>query len=76
MKDAVHFLGMPEANTALTQLTVYLATAPKSNALELAYYAAKDDAEKTSHLKVPLSIRNAPTKVMKQPSPFWKPSRG
>jgi len=66
VKDAVHFLGMPEANTALTQLTVYLATAPKSNALELAYYAAKDDAEKTSHLKVPLSIRNAPTKVMKE----------
>jgi putative ATPase len=65
VKEAVHFLGMPEANTALSQLTVYLATAPKSNALELAYFAAKDDAEKTSHLKVPLSIRNAPTKVMK-----------
>ncbi|MCP3891026.1 MAG: replication-associated recombination protein A [Desulfobulbaceae bacterium] len=65
VKDAVHFLGMPEANTALTQLTVYLATAPKSNALELAYYGAKDDAVKTSHLKVPLSVRNAPTKLMK-----------
>lgn len=65
VKNAVHFLGMPEANTALSQLTVYLATAPKSNALELAYFAAQDDAKKTSHLKVPLSIRNAPTKLMK-----------
>jgi putative ATPase len=65
IKDAVHFLGMPEANTALSQLTVYLASAPKSNALETAYYSAKADAEKTSHLKVPLSVCNAPTKVMK-----------
>lgn len=65
VKDAVHFLGMPEANTALSQLTVYLATAPKSNSLEVAYFAAKDDAKKTSHLKVPLSIRNRPTKLMK-----------
>jgi putative ATPase len=66
VKDAVHFLGMPEANTALSQLTVYLASAPKSNTLETAYYKAKADAEKTSHLKVPLSVRNAPTKLMKE----------
>lgn len=65
IKDAVHFLGMPEANTALSQLTVYLATAPKSNALEDAYFKAKDDAIKTSHLKAPLNVRNAPTKLMK-----------
>ncbi len=65
VKDAVHFLGMPDANTALSQLTVYLATAPKSNALEIAYDSAKADAEKTSHLKVPLAVRNAPTKLMK-----------
>lgn len=65
-KDAVHFLGMPEANTALSQLTVYLATAPKSNSLELAYDRAKADAKKTSHLKVPLAVRNAPTKLMKE----------
>lgn len=65
IKDAVHFLGMPEASTALTQLTIYLATAPKSNSTEMAYYAAKDDAEKTGHHKVPLHIRNAPTKLMK-----------
>ncbi|MFW2365528.1 MAG: replication-associated recombination protein A [Desulforhopalus sp.] len=66
VKDAVHFLGMPEANTALCQLTVYLATAPKSNALETAYFNARTDAEKTSHLKVPLSVRNAPTNLMKK----------
>jgi putative ATPase len=65
VKDAVHFLGMPEGNTALSQLTVYLATAPKSNALETAYFRAKADAEKTSHLKAPLHVRNAPTKLMK-----------
>lgn len=65
IKDAVHFLGLPEANTALTQLTVYLATAPKSNALETAYFSAKEDALNSSHMKVPLSIRNAPTQLMK-----------
>ncbi len=61
---AVHFLGMPEADTALTQLVVYLATAPKSNALEKAWLTAKADAEKSSHLKTPFHLRNAPTKVM------------
>ncbi len=65
VKEAVHFLGMPEASVALCQATVYLATAPKSNSLESAYIAAKDDAMKTSHLKVPLVIRNARTKLMK-----------
>jgi len=65
IKDAVHFLGMPEASTALTQLTVYLATAPKSNATEVAYFAARDDAVATGHHKVPLHICNAPTKLMK-----------
>jgi putative ATPase len=64
-KEAVHFLGMPEANNALAQLTVYLATAPKSNALYTAYNAAKKDALETSHHKAPLHIRNAPTKLMK-----------
>ncbi|KAB2887924.1 MAG: replication-associated recombination protein A [Desulfobulbaceae bacterium] len=66
VKDAVHFLGMPEASTALTQLVVYLATAPKSNATEVAYNLAKADAIATSHLKVPLHIRNAPTGLMKE----------
>jgi len=64
-KDAVHFLGMPEANVHLAQLVVYLATAPKSNALYTAYKKAASDAQKTSHLGVPLHIRNAPTKLMK-----------
>jgi putative ATPase len=65
VKDAVHFLGMPEASTALTQLTIYLATAPKSNSTEIAYFAARDDAIETGHHKVPLHICNAPTKLMK-----------
>ncbi|MDP3480594.1 MAG: replication-associated recombination protein A, partial [Desulfoprunum sp.] len=65
VKEAVHFLGMPEANNALAQLTVYLATAPKSNALYAAYNLAKADAHATSHLKAPLHIRNAPTGLMK-----------
>ncbi len=65
VKEAVHFLGMPEASIALCQATVYLATAPKSNSLETAYIAAGEDAGKTSHLKAPLSICNAPTKLMK-----------
>ncbi len=64
-KDAVHFLGMPEANTALSQLVVYLATAPKSNAVYTAYKSARDLAKNTSHLGVPMHIRNAPTKLMK-----------
>lgn len=64
-KEAVHFLGMPEANTALSQLVVYLATAPKSNAVYKAYNSAKELAVKTSHLGVPMHIRNAPTKLMK-----------
>ena len=66
VKDAVHFLGMPEANVVLAQLVVYLATAPKSNALYSAYKKASDDAAKTSHLGVPLHIRNAPTKLMQE----------
>jgi len=66
IKDAVHFLGMPEANCALGQLTIYLATAPKSNSVETAYNKAKHQALSTSHLKVPLAVRNAPTKLMKK----------
>ncbi|MCD6330097.1 MAG: replication-associated recombination protein A [Candidatus Cloacimonetes bacterium] len=66
VKDAVHFLGMPECNTALAQLVVYLATAPKSNKLYTAYKSAAKDAQKTSHLGVPFHIRNAPTGLMKE----------
>ena len=65
-KDAVHFLGMPEGNTALAQAVTYLATAPKSNAVYLAYGAASQDALTTRAEPVPLWIRNAPTGLMKQ----------
>lgn len=64
-KEALLFIGMPEASNALAQLVVYLATAPKSNKLYTAYKAAAEDALKTSHYGVPLHIRNAPTKLMK-----------
>ena len=64
-KDAVHFLGMPEGNTALAQATVYLATAPKSNAIYSAYGRAADDARNGPTEPVPLHLRNAPTKLMK-----------
>jgi putative ATPase len=64
-KDAVHFIGMPEGNTALAQAALYLATAPKSNAVYRAYSAAADDAQHDAAEPVPLHLRNAPTKLMK-----------
>jgi putative ATPase len=64
-KDAVHFLGMPEANTALAQCVVYLAAAPKSNAVYLAYGRASRDATQDVASPVPLHLRNAPTRLMK-----------
>jgi putative ATPase len=64
-KDAVHFLGMPEANTALAQCVVYLAAAPKSNAVYVAYGAAARDALTDVASPVPLHLRNAPTRLMK-----------
>jgi putative ATPase len=64
-KDAVHFLGMPEANTALAQAVTYMSAAPKSNAVYKAYLAAADDALKDVASPVPLHLRNAPTKLMK-----------
>src|SRR5689334_3267500 len=65
-KDAVHFIGMPEGNTALAQCVLYLATAPKSNAVYMAYNEAADAAKNDFAAPVPLHIRNAPTKLMKQ----------
>ena len=65
-KDAVHFIGMPEGNTALAQAVLYLATAPKSNAVYMAYNDAADAAKTDFAAPVPLHIRNAPTKLMKQ----------
>ena len=64
-KDAVHFIGMPEGNTALAQAAVYLATAPKSNAVYMAYTEAAEAARNDVAAPVPLHIRNAPTKLMK-----------
>jgi putative ATPase len=64
-KEAVHFIGMPEGNTALAQAAIYLATAPKSNAVYAAYGAAAAAAEDDAALPVPLHLRNAPTKLMK-----------
>ena len=65
-KDAVHFIGMPEGNTALAQAAIYLATAPKSNAVYTAYNSAAADAHTQAADPVPLHLRNAPTKLMKQ----------
>ncbi|MFO7896495.1 MAG: replication-associated recombination protein A [Candidatus Cloacimonadales bacterium] len=66
IKDACKFLGMPESNTALAQLVVYLATAPKSNSAYAAYKKAAKDAVDSSRLGVPLHIRNAPTKLLEE----------
>ncbi len=65
-KDAVHFVGMPEGNTALAQAAIYLATAPKSNAVYRAYAEAADAAAHDVAEPVPLHLRNAPTKLMKE----------
>jgi len=65
-KDAVHFIGMPEGNTALAQAVVYLSTAPKSNALYVGYQQAASDALRVVAEPVPLHLRNAPTTLMKE----------
>ena len=65
-KDAVHFIGMPEGNTALAQAAIYLATAPKSNAVLTAYGQAAEDAHRDVAQPVPLHLRNAPTRLMKE----------
>ncbi|MEG0736915.1 MAG: replication-associated recombination protein A, partial [Longicatena sp.] len=64
--QSCHFLGMPECNVHLTHAVTYLSLAPKSNALYMAYGAAKEDALKMLSEPVPLQIRNAPTKLMKE----------
>jgi putative ATPase len=65
-KDAVHFVGMPEGNTALAQAAIYLAAAPKSNAVYVAYTEAAEAAAREVAEPVPLHLRNAPTALMKQ----------
>lgn len=63
--QACHFIGMPECSVHLTHAVVYCALAPKSNALDAAYMAAARDAQETMAEPVPLVIRNAPTRLMK-----------
>jgi putative ATPase len=63
--EAFHFIGLPEGNLALAQAAVYLATAPKSNALYSAYQEVEKDVRQLENMPVPLHIRNAPTSLMK-----------
>ena len=63
---ACHFIGMPECSVHLTQAVIYMSLAPKSNAMEVAYNTAKADAIKELAEPVPLVIRNAPTKLMRE----------
>lgn len=64
--QACHFIGMPECSVHLTHAVVYLSLAPKSNALYIAYESAKKDALTQLSEPVPLAIRNAPTRLMKE----------
>lgn len=64
--QACHFIGMPECNVHLTHAVVYMSLAPKSNALYVAYESAKKDALTMLAEPVPLVIRNAPTRLMKE----------
>lgn len=62
--ETVQKIGMPEANTALAQLVLYLARAPKSNEAYVGYKRARDDIQRYGNLPIPLKLRNAPTKLM------------
>jgi putative ATPase len=64
-RDAMHLLGSPEGDLALAQAAVYLALAPKSNAVYTAYNAVLKDIETTAAEPVPIHLRNAPTTLMK-----------
>jgi putative ATPase len=64
-KETYDFLGSPEGDLALAEAVVYLALAPKSNAVYTAFGAVQDDIEHTRQEPVPLHLRNAPTKLMK-----------
>ena len=63
--DAVHKIGFPEARIILSEVTVYLATSPKSNSAYLAINEALAEVQRSGNLPVPLDIRNAPTSLMK-----------
>ena len=64
-QQAVHFIGMPEGAIPLAEATVYLATAPKSNSAYVALNQAREDARNTRNEPVPLHLRNAPTRLMR-----------
>jgi putative ATPase len=64
-KDAVHFVGYPECTFHLTEAAIYLSLAPKSNATLKAIQAARKDVQETQAEPVPIHLRNAPTKLMK-----------
>jgi putative ATPase len=66
VKEATHFIGMPEAGVALAQLATYLAAAPKSNAVYVAYGNAVHEVRQGDNPPVPLEIRNAPTRLMEE----------
>jgi putative ATPase len=63
--QAFHFIGLPEGTLALAEAAVYMATAPKSNAIYKAYESALQDIKMTLADPVPLHLRNAPTSLMK-----------
>ena len=65
-KEAYHFMGYPEGELALAEVAVYLACAPKSNAVYAAFGEVERDVKKYGALPVPLVIRNAPTRLMKE----------
>ncbi len=64
--QACHFIGMPECSVHLTEAVIYMSLAPKSNSCDVAYMMASHDAKETLSEPVPLIIRNAPTKLMKE----------
>ena len=64
--EACRLIGMPECSVHLTEAVVYMSVTPKSNACDVAYMRAKEDALKMLAEPVPLVIRNAPTKLMKE----------
>ncbi|MBF0311070.1 MAG: replication-associated recombination protein A [Magnetococcales bacterium] len=65
-REAFHFLGKPEGELALAQVVVYLATAPKSNSVYVAYGKAQEAAKRYGSPSPPLEVRNAPTRLMKE----------
>jgi len=64
--QAFHFIGLPEGDLALAQAAVYLATAPKSNAIYTAYQGVRNDIREVENMPVPLHIRNSPTSLMEE----------